>query len=212
MHAIFSNRIYGRSAATAVFVLALSLSLAGQSRLVALTNPAAVPVAVDLNSSLFDATRVAAATDRDLANSNLEGGTVQRLEFWRRQRAHKAQTAASVRRNLELAVPNLVRDVENSHGSISSTFKLYNDLNLVCESLESLVSSGGQAGKSKYPALSTDLSEMNRLREQLSSHIQYTAAVLERNHPELALSGHPKKIIIDDDDVPVRRKRHTSPQ
>lgn len=211
MHVIFTNRVYRQSAATFIMVLAMSLSLAGQSRLIALANPSAAPVAVDLNSSLFDMTRVAAATDRDLASSNLEGGTIQRLEFWRRQRAHKAQTAASVRRNLQLAVPNLVRDVQSSHGSISSTFKLYNDLNLVCESLESLVSSGGQASKSKYPALSTDLSDMNRIREQLSSHIQYTAAVLEGNHPELALSGHPKKIIIDDD-VPVRRKKHTSPQ
>lgn len=200
-----------RSIGTITFVFAVSLGLFGQSRVVAAAN--VPPVVKDLSSSLFDVTRISAATDHDLASSHMEGGTIQRLEFWRRDSARKAQIAASLRRNLQLAVPNLVRDVQSSNGTISTTFKLYNDLNVVCESLESLVSTGGHPNTAKYPALSGDLSEMNRIREELSARIQQTAAILEGKNPELALSGRPKKIIIDDDmpQKPSARK-HTSPQ
>jgi hypothetical protein len=87
-------------------------------------------------------------------------------------------------------------------------------MSLVCESLDNLVSSAGQPNKRRYPALSSDLSDLDRLREVFSAHIQQAAAFMENANPELVSAvGRPKKIIIDDE-VPEKRTRrkHTSPQ
>jgi hypothetical protein len=63
-----------------------------------------------------------------------------------------------LRRNLQFAVPDLIHDAQASGGSISTTFKLYKDLTVVCESLDSLLPPGSREGKTEPTALSNDLS------------------------------------------------------
>jgi hypothetical protein len=100
-------------------------------------------------------------------------------------------------------MPGLVHDAQNSRGAISATFKLYNDLNAVCDSLDSLVSALSLHDNSPLP---NDLSAMLRIREELSSYIQTAASSLETRgkvpYPLVSsVSGQfPKKIIIDDND------------
>ncbi|HEY6253034.1 MAG TPA: hypothetical protein VI685_24000 [Candidatus Angelobacter sp.] len=194
---------------TMLFVFVFACGAFGQSKL-ATTNDMAQSPGGDLNSALAELTRVAPATDADLSSSHAEGGKLHRITFWRRNSAHKAQMTTALRRNLQLAVPNLVRDTQASHGSISATFKLYNDLSVVCESLNSLVSTGSREGKAEFAPLSKDLSDMNRIREELSFHIQQRAALLESKNPDFVLAaGRPKKIIIDDNvpEKPTARKK-----
>ena len=198
-----------RSALTIILIFVFSLGLWAQSRPVSY-NPPAGP-ARDLNSSLDELMRVAPATNQDLTGLP-QPGKFTWIMFWRRDTAHSAEVSAAVRRNLESAVPNLVHEAQASGGTIASTFKLYNDLSVVCESLNTLVSAGSRTGKPEYRALSNDLSDLNRIREDLSAYIQQTAASLESAHPELASSaGRPKKIIIDDN-IPEKpkTKRHRS--
>jgi hypothetical protein len=200
-----------QSILTMAFIFVLSLNLCAQSKLVAASNSA--PSMGDSSSALFEVTRLAAATDRDLASADIGGGTMRWVTFWRRDSAHKAQIAAALRRNLQLAVPPLVQDAQTSHGGISATFKLYNDLTVICESLDSLIEPSVHASKAKYEVLSNDLSEMNRVRQELSVHIQQVATLLEGKNPGLVSSGrHPKKII-SDDDIPEKPspRRQTSP-
>ena len=200
-----------RGALMAVFVLVFTAGLWPQSRLVPASEPGP---ARDLNSSLAELSRVAPATDQDLASLH-EGGKLHWVAFWRRDSAHKAQEATSLRRNLRFAVPNLIHDAQTSGGSISTTFKLYNDLSVVCESLDSLLPPGSHGSKPELTALTRDLSDLNRIREELSSHIQRTAAALEEKHPELLSAGHfPKRVIVDDNvpDKPSARKRRSSNQ
>ncbi len=202
-----THRLYWLNATVMSLILLFSLAASSQSRLQPISNSPAP--SRDLNSTLADLLRTAPATGQDLAGFHA-GGKAQRLAFWRRDGAHKAQMAAALRRNLEAAVPNLAREAQTSHGSISSTFKLYNDLNVVCESLDSLLPPGSREKNAEYIALSNDLSDLNRLREEISSHIERTAALLESMHPELASSaGRPRKIIVDDDvpEKPSPRKR-----
>jgi hypothetical protein len=194
-----------RSIATIAFACLFTLSLHGQS--------GSLPPARDLNATLAELTRIAGATDQDLEGLHL-GGKTRWLTFWRRDSAHKEQIAAALRRNLQSAVPTLVRDTQASGGSISATFKLYNDLSVVCESMRSLVQQSAGGGKGEEVSLSNDLSDLNRVREELSGHIQQTAARLESMHPELvSAAGKPKKIIIDDDvpQKPRARKRKVNP-
>lgn len=191
----------------AVFALAFSLGSFGQTKPVAACDPDSA-AGSNLNSALDELMRVSPATDRDLSNVHFQGKT-HWVTFWRREGAHKEEIAAAVRRNLEFAVPGLVRDTQNSRGSLTATFKLYNDLSVVSESLDSLIGSGSRTSRAEYASLSHDLSDMNRIRAALSSHIQQAAALLESQNPQLVSSvGRPKKIIIDDDisDKPSARK------
>jgi hypothetical protein len=184
---------------TTVFVLVFSTGLFAQSRPAAVLTSAS-SVAPDLNSTLTQLTRSAAATNQDLANLQQQGRRLHWVTSWRGDKAHKPQMTAALRRNLQFAVPNLIHDAQASGGTISTTFKLYKDLTVVCESLDSLLPPGSREDKTELTALSNDLSDINRLREELSSYIQQTAASIESKNPQLVSSASrpPKRIIVDD--------------
>src|SRR5260370_38565879 len=199
-----------------VFVLVFSIGLVAQSSPAAVsTSPS--PVARDLNTTLAELMRAAPATSQDLTNLQQQGGRLHRVTFWRRgDKAQKAKMTAALRRNLQFAVPNLIHDAQASGGSISTTFKLFKDLTVVCESLDSLLPPGSREGNNELTALSNDVSDMNRLREELSSYIQQTAASIESKNPQLvSLAGRSLKRIVVDDNIPQKpspRKRRPSNQ
>ena len=207
MKTSFRSHFCKWSSLTILFVLASSLGLPAQSKMMAAANSAG-PVR-DLNLSLADALRVASETDKDLAGVHTENARLGWVAFWRKG-SHKQESeiAASLRRNLSTAVPVLVRDTQNSRGSLSTTFKLYNDLSVVCQSLDSLVASGSHRNKDEFAALANDLSDMGRVRQELATYIQQTAASLESRNPErvqaFVTANGVKKIIVDDN-VPERR-------
>ena len=192
-----------------VFVLVFSIGLFAQSRPAAVsTSPS--PVARDLNTTLAELMRAAPATSQDLTNLQPQGG-LHRVTFWRGDKAQKAKMIAALRRNLQFAVPDLIHDAQASGGSISTTFKLYKDLTVVCESLDSLLPPGSREGKTDLTALRNDISDMNRLREELSSYIQQTTASMESKNAQLVSSAgrSPKRVIVDDNipEKPSPRKR-----
>jgi hypothetical protein len=199
---------------TTVFVLVFSTGLFAQSRPAASTSTSTV--ARDLNSTLGELMRTAPATNQDLIILQQQGGRLHRVTFWRGDKAHKVQMTAALRRNLQFAVPNLIHDAQASGGSISTTFELYKDLTVVCESLDSLLPAGSREGNNDVTALRNDLSDMNRLKEELSSYIQRTAASIESKNPQLQSSagGFPKRIIVDDTipEKPSPKKRRPSNQ
>ena len=214
MTSIITRRAYW-SIHTTVFVLVFSIGLLPQSRPGA-ASTSAFPLAPDLNSTLVDLMRAAPATNQDLANLLQQGGRLHWLTFWRGDKAQRAQMTSALRRNLQFAVPDLIHDAQASGGSISTTFKLYNDLTVVCESLDSLLPPGSREGKNELAALGNDLSDMNRLREELSSYIQQAAASIETKNAQRVSSASrsPKRIIVDDT-VPEKlspRKQRPSSQ
>ena len=205
MATTISRRAYGAVLSIA-FVLLSSTVLFAQSRLATTSR--------DLNSTLADLMRAVPATNQDLANLQ-QGGRLHWVTFWRGDKSQRADMTAALRRNLQFAVPELVHDAQASAGSISTTFKLYKDLTVVCESLDSLLPPSSREGKNELSALSNDLSDMNRLKEELASYIQQTAASIESRSPQFVSStGRPKKVIVDDNipDKPSPKKRHASNQ
>lgn len=200
---------------TMVLVVVFRLGLLAQSRPAAVSTSAS-SVAHDLNSTLVELMRAAPATNQDLANLQQQGGRLHWVTFWRGDKTHKAQMTAALRRNLQFAVPNLIHDAQVSGGSISTTFNLYRDLTVVCESLDSLLPPGSREGNKELIALRNDLSDMNRLREELSSYIQQTATSIESKNPQLVSSAgrSPKRIIVDDNipEKPSPRRRRPSKQ
>jgi hypothetical protein len=200
---------------TMVLMVIFSISLFAQSRAVAASTSAS-PVARDLNSTLVELMRVAPATNQDLDYLQQHSGRLQWVTFWRGDKADKTQMTTALRRNLQFAVPNLIHDAQASGGSISTTFELYKDLAVVSESLDSLLPPGSRQGKRDLTALSNDLSDMSRLREELSSYIKRTAASTESKNPQLVSSSGTtvKRIVVDDTipEKPAPKKRRASNQ
>ena len=182
-----------------VFVLVFSIGLFAQSRSAAVS-PSPSPVTRDLNTILAELVRASPATSQDLTDLQQQGGRLRWVTFWRGDKVQTARMTTALRRNLQFAVPDLIHDAQASGGSISTTFKLYEDLTVVCESLDSLLPTASREGKTKLTALSNDISDMNRLREELSSYIQQTAASMESKNAQLVSSAgrSPKRVIVDD--------------
>lgn len=137
----------------------------------------------DLNSTLIDLDKVSQATQSDIANLHVEKWKAGWKTGFLKDGSHKdqaQQAARSLQRNLAGALPGLMRDVQTSRGSLSATFKLYDDVSLVCEAVDSLIAASEAAGKkSDTAALVDDFSALARVRRSLSNYIQQTSSAWE---------------------------------
>jgi len=186
------------AAAIFVMVFALSYSLSAQQRGTQHTQVATAGAGrTDLNTALIDLDRVSQATQNDIANMHVEKWKSGWKPGFMKGNSHQAeaqQAATSLQRNLAYALPELIHDVQNSRGSLSTTFKLYDDVSLVCEAVDSLINASEAAGKKNEAApLGEDYSAFTRIRRSLSAYIQQASASWE-NHgkaPYAALSAPP---------------------
>jgi hypothetical protein len=207
----------------AIVCLALCLVLASPSSAQKKKKKAAAPAAAaavvsPLEPTLADLERVSAATQTDLADlknekhgSSFNWKTAWR--FWHRESSHSEKTlevAGSIQRNLHDALPGLVQDVRAT-GSFAATFKLYNDLSVLCGLLDSLVDSTKAEGKKGDGPLANDSAAMGRIRQDLATFIEQKAAALDANgtppYTWTSVStpnGTIKRIVIDDN-VPEKK-------
>jgi len=194
---------------TASVLVALSLSMAAQSAPVSQTrsaNPQPAPAA-NVNSILTELQRVSIAANGDIGHL--------RIDKWKTegaQRQQMQQVADSLQRNLTTAIPGLISDVQAAPGSVSRTFKLYHDTNVVYEFLSSLAEATGAFGKKEeYDPLAADASALDNVRQKLSSYIEQSAAALENQVRQATAmqvqpKAPPKKVIIDDTTSSKTRK------
>jgi hypothetical protein len=164
-----------------------------------------------IDATIFDLQRVTVATDSDIADLDIARWKSGWRTAWLKSRSHKQeaeQVAASLQRNLRDAIPDLISQVQDSRGSVSTAFQLYNDLNVVVESLDSLIASiraCGRAGDSG--ALAKDYAALSRVRKEISSYIEVAAGSLE---PRTKAPGTgapatlPKKAGSDDNGRPFK--------
>ena len=178
------------------FSLAVSSSLQAQQRGTQRAQVAAAGAGrMDLNTALIDLDRVSQATQSDIANMHVEKWKSGWKPGFMKGNSHQAeaqQAATSLQRNLAYALPGLIHDVQNSRGSLSATFKLYDDVSLVCEAVDSLINASEAAGKKNEAApLGDDYSALTRIRRSLSAYIQQASASWEMHGkaPYAALSA-----------------------
>jgi hypothetical protein len=169
-----------------VMVFALGYNLAAQAN-----------GRMDLNSALVSLDRASQATQNDIANMHVENWKSGWKTGFTKSSSHQAeaqQAATSLQRNLRYALPELVHNVQSSRGSMSTTFKLYDDVSLVCEAVDSLINASEAAGKKNEAApLQDDYAALAKVRRSLSAYIQEASAQWE-NHgkaPSAALSAPP---------------------
>jgi hypothetical protein len=200
----------------AAFVLAT-----GMTGLEAQTRNAQAQAHPDLMSTLLELDRTAAATNSDIGHLEIDRWKGGWKTGWTTSSTHKdqaAKAAASLQRNLKGALPDLIREAINQHGSMTATFKVYEDLNLVCETLDSLVDTAQQFGKKEESIpLSNDFGTLIRLRRTMSAYIKERAVAADGGSngqptyttfaPSTSSSSDveaPRKIVIDDD-VPDKK-------
>jgi hypothetical protein len=179
-------------AAIFVMVFALGYNLAAQTRGAHRTQDTGH---LDLNSALISLDRVSEATQSDIANMHVESWKSGWKSGFLKSGSHQAeaqQAATSLQRNLRYALPELIHNVQSSRGSMSTTFKLYDDVSLVCEAVDSLINASEAAGKKSEAAqLTDDYTALTKVRRSLSAYIQQATAQWE-NHgkaPYAALSA-----------------------
>lgn len=154
-------------------------------------------VRTDLNTALISLDRVSQATQSDIANMHVEKWKSGWKPGFLKGGSHQAeaeQAATSLQRNLRYALPELIHNVQSSRGSMSTTFKLYDDVSLVCEAVDSLINASEAAGKkSEAASLADDYSALARVRRSLSAYIQEASASWENRGraPYAAVSAPP---------------------
>jgi hypothetical protein len=205
--------------ALAIVVLSTSFAVA-QNATAAPSQPQAPPAQgqtpPNLDAILARIQQAAEATKNDLSGL--------RIERWKADNAQKEELnkiADSLRRNLTSAVPDLINDVRSNHGSVSSTFKLYHNLNVVYEYLNYLADSATAMGKdNEYSPLAREAGTLDKARQDLSIFIEQAANTLEEKvrvaampAPTPAVELTPKKIVVDDaaKKPATARKKKTSP-
>lgn len=171
----------------------MCMSLFAQSR-TPHSAPASSGAHRDLGVSLADLERVSQATDSDIANLHAEkwgaGWTKSILRSKDQQQQQAQQVAATLQRNLRSAMPDLIHDVRNGRGSVSASFKLYDNLSVVCEALDSLINTAESKGKKEEAApLNEDYNALVHLRRELSSYIQTAAVSMETKGRVPAYTG-----------------------
>ncbi|MGE5321655.1 MAG: hypothetical protein ACM3SW_02250 [Actinomycetota bacterium] len=207
-----------KTSLAAILFLILSIPLAAQPRGRARFT-AAHP---DLQSTLLDLDRASATTLTDISHMHIErwkGGWKTGFTTSSSHKNHAEEAAGALQRNLKGPLPEMIRAALDAHGSLAPTFKVYEDLSLVCETLDTLLMVTEEYGdkKEEYVPLAMDFNNLAHLRRSLSSYIMQRASAADNggtggsaaafNSYDSASTGMPRKIIIDNDPPPpVRRK------
>jgi hypothetical protein len=169
-------------------------------------------------SELLNQTRAAAE------KSN---GDVSRLhiEKWKADSSSKQQaqsSAASIRRNLANAVPDLIQQIQAAPTSLSANFRLYRNLNALYDTFSALAESAGAFGpRDQYEPLAADIQRLDQLRHQIAERVDQlsgtTDAELTRLRARLAAAAStakpatPTKIVVDDQQPKPKKKAKPKP-
>jgi hypothetical protein len=204
-------------------LLPLCLSVSAQ---IASSNPPPVqgPVSYSsvnqLNLLLSQLEEASQAAQVDLAKL--------RIEKWKTDSGSKRQAQGnvdSIERNLQTALPEIIAELRASPESLTSTFKLYRNLDALYDVFESVAESTGAFGsRDEFQSLENDVSVFEKSRRAFAERMETLAGAKEmevtrlraalQNAQASASSPPPKKIVVDDNapvKKPVKKKPATKP-
>jgi hypothetical protein len=133
--------------------------------------------------------------------------------------------AEAIQRNLTVALPTIVSQVQASPNDFAANFKLYRNLGVLYDVISSLAESAGAFGpKREFEPLATDLNRIDQARRALGERLEALAVAKDAEIAWLqgqvragraAAPAKPKKIISDEDESgqkkPVKRTRKKKP-
>ena len=118
--------------------------------------------------------------------------------------------AEAIQRNLTIAMPTLLSQVQASPNDFAANFKLYRTLGVLYDVMSSLAESAGAFGsKNEFEPLASDLNRIDQARRSLGERLEVLASAKDAEIARLqeqvkaaraAVPAAPKKIIVDEDD------------
>jgi len=151
-----------------------------------------------------------------------------RIEKWKADAGVKKQAqtdADSVSRNLTAALPEIVEQARSHPQSLAAGFKLYRNLNALCDVFSGLAESTGAFGpKNEYDSLAGDLASLEDIRRTVGERLENLAAATDLEVTRLrtraaqaiaAAPPPPTKIVVDEDTPPKKtttRKKNPTPK
>lgn len=158
--------------------------------------------------------QTAQVTDDDLGRLHVDRW---KIDFDQKVKIQKI--AESVHRNLSLAIPDLIKQVQSGKSSASSAFKLYHNVNVLYEYINVLAETAGNVGQpEEYIPLTRDASALDAIRRDLSAYVEQAVAALEIKAATPVATPippppPPKKIVIDEvpDKPATAKKKKTYP-
>ena len=171
--------------------------------------PAAAPaVPADTLSPLLAQVQAAArTTTADVSLLN-----IQKWKVGNDVKNDAKAKAEAIQRNLAVAMPTILSQVQNSPNDLAANFKLYRNLGVLYDVMSSLAESAGAFGsKSEFEPLATDLNRIDQARHSLGDRLELLASAKDAEIGRLqsqvnaakaaAASAPPKKVIVDEDDT-----------
>jgi hypothetical protein len=139
-----------------------------------------------------------------------------RVDRWKTDPDQKQQLqhiGESLQKSIANAVPALVTNVQSSKGSVSATFKLYHNLNVIYENLNYLADvAGGLGKKEEFDPLAADCAALETARQSLSIYISESAGRLEAASRQAAVNAAvqtqvpgKKVVVINEDEQPAKK-------
>ena len=180
--------------------------------------PVAYASVNELNGILDQVKMTAASMQTDLGNV--------RIEKWKTDPANKRQAQGnldSIQRNLQAALPEIISQVSASPEDLTSSFKLYRNLDALYDVFGSVVESAGAFGsRDEFQSLSKDMEGLESARHAMGERMQKLTAAKEGELTRLraqvkqlsAVPPPPKKVIVDDtepEQKPAPKKKTSKP-
>jgi hypothetical protein len=138
----------------------------------------------DLNAVLMQVQQSTSSASADIGKLH--------VERWKTDADQKQQLqhiGESLQKSIANAVPVLVTNVQSSKGSVSATFKLYHNLNVIYENLNYLADvAGGLGKKEEFDPLAADCAALESARQSLSTYIAESAGRLEAANRQLSIT------------------------
>jgi hypothetical protein len=194
-------------------LLPLCLAVSAQvisSNAAAPQGPVSYSSANQLNGLLADLESASQAAQVDLAKL--------RIERWKTDSGSRRQAESnteSIQRNLQTALPEIIAELKASPESLTSTFKLYRNLDALYDVFESVAESAGAFGsKDEFQSLENDVSAFEKARRSVADRMETLAGAKEVEVTRLRAAlqsaqastpAQPPKKIVVDDTVPAKK-------
>src|SRR5262249_54463156 len=140
-----------------------------------------------------------------------------RIDKWKTDGSSKQQTRGnveSVQRNLQSALPEIINELRTAPENLSSTFKLYRNVDALYDVISSVVESAGAFGsKDEFQSMGNDLSAFERSRRSFADRMETLAGSKEveltrlRTQIQNLQAVHPpppKKVIVEETTPPKK--------
>jgi len=141
-----------------------------------------------------------------------------RIERWKTSAAAKKETLAkvdSIQRNLQGTLPDVISQLRASPEDLPATFKLYRNLEALCDVVGSVAEDTGAFGsKDELQTLTNDLNGFDGTRKQMAQRMESLSSAKEAEIARLRADlktaqaaipvAPPKKIVVDDNEPPKK--------